>query len=65
MKPYQVNLNGVSAMHAMFKVRSCEFDAACDYCLDAPNLLPSGSTRPLPSPPGLEATISTSYWREI
>jgi hypothetical protein len=39
-----INLNGFAAVQAMFRSRSCLYDEDCNYCIDAPLLIPSGST---------------------
>lgn len=62
--PFTVDLNGESAMRAMFRSRSCEFDTDCNYSIDAPERIPAGSTQFLTETPDWRIATSSSYWRE-
>lgn len=59
---FAINLNGYSALFATFQSRHIDFDAACDYCLDAPLIIPSGSTREFRGPG--QGSIATYEWRD-
>lgn len=66
MTGYNLNLNAESGLRAMFKSRSCEFDDACFGCIDAPELIPAGSTVHAFRMPGGDLVMKTSsVWREL
>lgn len=66
MKRYDVNLNGQAQMRPNWKAdaEASEFDGCFAYCLDAPAMLPAGSTFFMFRDETMIANMSTIVHRE-